>query len=116
MAPSENHFLRLERQENRFFDNLQAITEHGTTWKNFKPRNPRGPGPTSCARPEAALTQCDAVLVVDAPAVVQPAASMALGGRRSGGQVVEINPDSTPLQPTVILPCPGKPAWFCQRS
>jgi NAD-dependent deacetylase len=46
---------------------------------------------------EAALTQCQVVLVVGTSAVVQPAASFALWARQSGAKVLEINPDPTPL-------------------
>jgi NAD-dependent deacetylase len=53
--------------------------------------------PDILRRAEAALTRCQAVLVVGTSAVVQPAASFALWARRSGAQVVEINPDPTPL-------------------
>jgi NAD-dependent SIR2 family protein deacetylase len=41
--------------------------------------------------------RCQVVLVVGTSAVVQPAASMALWARQAGAQVVEINPDPTPL-------------------
>jgi NAD-dependent deacetylase len=53
--------------------------------------------PDILRRAEAALTRCQVVLVVGTSAVVQPAASMALWARQSGAQVVEINPDPTPL-------------------
>jgi NAD-dependent deacetylase len=53
--------------------------------------------PVILRRAEAALTRCQAVLVVGTSAVVQPAASMALWARQSGAQVVEINPEPTPL-------------------
>jgi len=45
----------------------------------------------------AALSRCQAVLVVGTFAVVQPAASFALWARQAGAKVVEINPDPTPL-------------------
>jgi NAD-dependent deacetylase len=48
---------------------------------------------------EAALSRCQAVLVVGTSAVVQPAASMALWGKHCGARVIEINPDPTPLTP-----------------
>jgi NAD-dependent deacetylase len=41
----------------------------------------------------------DLCLVVGTSAVVQPAASVALVTKRSGGRVVEVNPESTPLTP-----------------
>jgi NAD-dependent deacetylase len=59
---------------------------------------------------EAALTRCQVVLVVGTSAVVQPAASMALWARRSGAQVVEINPDSTPLTAHCDFTLSGKAA------
>jgi NAD-dependent deacetylase len=59
---------------------------------------------------EAALSRCQVVLVVGTSAVVQPAASMALWARRSGAQVVEINPDSTPLTAHCDFTLSGKAA------
>jgi NAD-dependent deacetylase len=38
-------------------------------------------------------------LVVGASAVVQPAASLAMVTKRSGGSVIEVNPEATPLTP-----------------
>ena len=57
---------------------------------------------------EAALTRCQVVLVVGTSAVVQPAASMALWARQSGAQIVEINPDPTPLTAHCDFALPGK--------
>jgi NAD-dependent deacetylase len=59
-------------------------------------------------RAEAALTRCQVVLVVGTSAVVQPAASMALWARQSGAQVVEINPDPTPLTAHCDVALSGK--------
>jgi NAD-dependent protein deacetylase/lipoamidase len=64
--------------------------------------------PDILRRAEAALTRCQAVLVVGTSAVVQPAASMALWARQSGAQVVEINPDPTPLTPHADFALSGK--------
>lgn len=50
-------------------------------------------------RAEAALSRCQAVLVVGTSAVVQPAASMALWAQHYGARLIEINPDPTPLTP-----------------
>jgi NAD-dependent deacetylase len=55
--------------------------------------------PGILGRAEAALSRCQAVLVVGTSAVVQPAASFALWAKRSGAAVVEINPAPTPLTP-----------------
>jgi NAD-dependent deacetylase len=41
----------------------------------------------------------DVCLVVGTSAVVQPAASVAMVTKRSGGHVIEVNPDTTPLTP-----------------
>jgi len=59
--------------------------------EKFQPQKSRGPGGAT-------------------PAVVQPAASRALGARRSGAHVVEINPDPTPLTAHGDFALPGKAA------
>lgn len=41
----------------------------------------------------------DVCFVVGTSAVVQPAASLAMVTKRSGGSVIEVNPESTPLTP-----------------
>ncbi|AGK61930.1 NAD-dependent protein deacetylase, SIR2 family [Archaeoglobus sulfaticallidus PM70-1] len=41
----------------------------------------------------------DLILVVGTSAVVQPAASVPMMTKRSGGKIIEINPDETPLTP-----------------
>lgn len=41
----------------------------------------------------------DVCLVVGTSAVVQPAASLAMVTKRAGGEVIEVNPESTPLTP-----------------
>ena len=64
--------------------------------------------PAILRRAEAALTRCQAVLVVGTSAVVQPAASFALRARQSGAHVVEINPDPTPLTAHCDVTLSGK--------
>lgn len=44
-----------------------------------------------------AAERADVCLVVGTSAVVQPAASLAMITRESGGRVIEVNPDATPL-------------------
>ena len=46
---------------------------------------------------QAAASGCDVMLVIGTSSVVQPAASLAMVAQQSGGKVVEINPESTPL-------------------
>ncbi len=48
-------------------------------------------------------TAADLCLVIGTSAVVQPAASLALLTKRSGGRVIEVNPEPTPLTPTAAL-------------
>jgi NAD-dependent deacetylase len=48
-------------------------------------------------------TTADVCLVVGTSAVVQPAASLALLTKRSGGRVIEVNPDVTPLTPVADI-------------
>lgn len=47
----------------------------------------------------ARASSADVCLVVGTSAVVQPAASLALLTKRAGGQVIEVNPEPTPLTP-----------------
>jgi NAD-dependent deacetylase len=44
-------------------------------------------------------SQSEVCLVVGTSAVVQPAAGVAMVTRRSGGVIIEVNPDATPLTP-----------------
>jgi len=62
------------------------------------------------ALPESQLSEafreaetCEVMLVIGTSALVQPAASLPFIAKRSGGKVVEINPDSTPLTEQVDL-------------
>ncbi|MFH2041741.1 MAG: NAD-dependent deacylase [Acidobacteriota bacterium] len=45
--------------------------------------------------------ECDLMFIIGTSAVVQPAASLPLAAREAGSILVEINPETTPLSPTV---------------
>ena len=70
---------------------------------------------------EDAATRCDVLLVVGTSAEVYPAAALPAIARRRGAQVVEINPDTTPLTAQadhvlhgpagVVLPALVAAAW-----
>ncbi|MGQ9687989.1 MAG: SIR2 family NAD-dependent protein deacylase [Desulfobaccales bacterium] len=53
--------------------------------------------PDNLRQAENALLRAQAVLVVGTSAVVQPAASFALWAKEAGAQIIEVNPDPTPL-------------------
>ncbi len=71
--------------------------------------------PDILGRAEAALSRCQAVLVVGTSAMVQSAASFALWARRSGAAVVEINPDPTPLTAHCDVALSGKAGEILPR-
>jgi NAD-dependent deacetylase len=48
-------------------------------------------------RSEQAASECDIMLVVGTSAVVQPAAIMPVVAKNSGAEIIEINPEQTPL-------------------
>jgi NAD-dependent deacetylase len=65
----------------------------------------------------AAARRCDLMLVVGTSALVQPAASLPLAALERGAQVVEVNPQPTPLsalvQATIRQPAAvALPAWW----
>jgi NAD-dependent deacetylase len=57
----------------------------------------------------------DVCLVVGTSAVVQPAASLAMVTKRAGGQLIEVNPDTTPLTPFADVSIRGTAADVVPR-
>jgi NAD-dependent deacetylase len=53
--------------------------------------------PQHLARSQQLVDGCDVLLVVGTSATVQPAAMMPLLAKENGAQVIEINPEPTPL-------------------
>lgn len=50
---------------------------------------------------QKAATECDIMLVIGTSAVVHPAASMPIVAKENGAKIIEINPEETPLTPTI---------------
>ncbi len=63
----------------------------------------------------AGASRCDLFLVVGTSALVQPAASLPLLAKKSGGRVVEVNPDETPLSSHVDLSLRGRAGEIVPR-
>ena len=57
----------------------------------------------------------DVCLVVGTSAVVQPAASLAMVTKRAGGELIEVNPDTTPLTPFADIAVRGTAADVVPR-
>ncbi len=62
-----------------------------------------------------AAENCDLFLVVGTSAVVYPAASLPQIAQSHGAQVVEINPEETPITPIAHWSLRGKAGEICQR-
>jgi len=62
------------------------------------------------ARAAKAAASCELFLVIGTSALVHPAASLPLLGKRSGARLVEINPDPTPLSDQADLVIQAKAA------
>jgi NAD-dependent deacetylase len=56
---------------------------------------------------ESAVRAADLLLVVGTSAVVYPAAGLVATAQRAGATIIEVNPDATPLTPTVDLALQG---------
>jgi NAD-dependent deacetylase len=57
----------------------------------------------------------DVCLVVGTSAVVQPAASLAMVTKRAGGELIEVNPETTPLTPFADISVRGTAADVVPR-
>ncbi len=66
--------------------------------------------PDVLARALGWAESADACLVVGTSAVVQPAASLAVATREAGGDIVEVNPETTPLSPLAAVALRGPAA------
>jgi NAD-dependent deacetylase len=62
------------------------------------------------AAADAAAVTADVCLVVGTSALVHPAASLPLRTRASGGVVIEVNPEATPLTPICEISIRGRAA------
>jgi NAD-dependent deacetylase len=67
------------------------------------------------AAADAAAATADVCLVVGTSALVQPAASLPLRTRASGGVVIEVNPEETPLTPVSEMSIRGRAAETVPR-
>lgn len=83
-----------------FCDSCGAMMRPGIVW--FGELLP----PEAFATAQEAASNCDVMIVIGTSALVQPAASLADWAKANGAFLVEINPDATPLSPSVDVRFP----------